>query len=103
MKRMDDNALRKRVEALLGRLQFRDDLCSRDDLRDLIAMEADGLCLAARLASVNDFPRARKIGSKAARRELDMLARLAASLALLWQIYSRRCFPPICLLQYGHR
>jgi hypothetical protein len=24
-------------------------------------------------------------------------------LALLWQIYSRRCFPPICLLQYGHR
>jgi hypothetical protein len=25
------------------------------------------------------------------------------SLALLWQIYSRRCFPLICLLQYGHR
>jgi hypothetical protein len=25
------------------------------------------------------------------------------SLALLWQIYSRCCFPPICLLQYGHR
>jgi len=24
-------------------------------------------------------------------------------LALLWQIYSRRCFSPICLLQYGHR
>ena len=27
----------------------------------------------------------------------------AEVLALLWQIYSRRCFPPICLLQYGHR
>jgi hypothetical protein len=25
------------------------------------------------------------------------------ALALLWQIYSRCCFPPICLLQYGHR
>ena len=24
-------------------------------------------------------------------------------LALLWQIYLRRCVPPICLLQYGHR
>ena len=24
-------------------------------------------------------------------------------LALLWQIYSRRCFSLICLLQYGHR
>jgi hypothetical protein len=24
-------------------------------------------------------------------------------LALLWQNYSRRCFSPICLLQYGHR
>jgi 5-methylphenazine-1-carboxylate 1-monooxygenase len=24
-------------------------------------------------------------------------------LALLWQIYSRCCFPPICLLQCGHR
>jgi hypothetical protein len=24
-------------------------------------------------------------------------------LALLWQIYSRHCFSPICLLQYGHR
>jgi hypothetical protein len=29
--------------------------------------------------------------------ELDL-----ARLALLWQIYSRRCFSPICLLQYGH-
>jgi MFS family permease len=26
-----------------------------------------------------------------------------AILALLWQIYSRCCFPPICLLQCGHR
>ena len=25
------------------------------------------------------------------------------SLALLWQIYSRCCFSPICFLQYGHR
>jgi hypothetical protein len=25
------------------------------------------------------------------------------NLALLWQIYSRLCFSPICLLQYGHR
>jgi hypothetical protein len=25
------------------------------------------------------------------------------ALALLWQIYSRLCFSPICLLQYGHR
>ena len=24
-------------------------------------------------------------------------------LALLWQIYSRRCISSICLLQYGHR
>ena len=24
-------------------------------------------------------------------------------LALLWQIYSRCCFSPICFLQYGHR
>jgi hypothetical protein len=24
-------------------------------------------------------------------------------LALLWQIYSRRRFSPICFLQYGHR
>ena len=30
--------------------------------------------------------------------ELDL-----AKLALLWQIYSFRCFLPICLLQYGHR
>jgi MFS family permease len=28
---------------------------------------------------------------------------LMIGLALLWQIYSRHCFPPICLLQYGHR
>ena len=28
---------------------------------------------------------------------------LEGALALLWQIYSRCCFPPICLLQYGHR
>jgi hypothetical protein len=28
---------------------------------------------------------------------------LMIGLALLWQIYSRLCFSPICLLQYGHR
>jgi hypothetical protein len=40
----------------------------------------------------------------------DFLKVLSASrqirvvhLALLWQIYSRCCFPPICLLQCGHR
>ncbi|MEH2474499.1 hypothetical protein V1281_004318 [Nitrobacteraceae bacterium AZCC 2161] len=30
-------------------------------------------------------------------------AKDGADLALLWQIYSRSCFFPICLLQYGHR
>ena len=30
-------------------------------------------------------------------------ARGGERLALLWQIYSRRCFSLICLLQYGHR
>ena len=35
--------------------------------------------------------------------EFDLTLVAAPRLALLWQIYSRRCISPTCLLQYGHR
>ena len=43
-----------------------------------------------------DLVIATKAGSRADQRGRRILA-------LLWQIYSRRCFSLICLLQYGHR
>jgi hypothetical protein len=72
--RKRDKALRESVEALLGRLPI------LDDRRDQIASQAEGLCLAATFASMNDLPRARKVGGKATRHELDKLAELSIAL-----------------------
>jgi hypothetical protein len=74
MKRMDDNALRETIEALLGQLQV------RENRRDQIAREAELLCVAATFARVNDHPSAKEIGEKAAKRELDKLAKLSIAL-----------------------
>jgi hypothetical protein len=63
---------------------------------------AGGVGLGARL-----WPRPRaghaSAGRRAGRGVGQERSDVSGELALLWQIYSRSCFLPICLLQYGHR
>jgi hypothetical protein len=56
------------------------DINVRDAWRNQIAIEAEGLYLAARLTFVNDLPRAKKAGEKVARRELTKLTKLTDAL-----------------------
>ena len=69
-----DDALRKSLEALLARLPL------REDRRGTIAMEAECLYMEAGHVALSDLPRAKKAGAKAARRELDELAKLSFKL-----------------------
>jgi hypothetical protein len=73
----------------------------RDRSVDDVRAQADALEIEAlakrRLA--DEYDAAQECGEVATSRD----GRRRTKLALLWQNYSFRCFPPICLLQYGHR
>jgi hypothetical protein len=62
-----------------------------------------GMCSGrARITLVYSPPLDPAFGAEFVRVNLEASLK-QRQLALLWQIYSRRCFPLICLLQYGHR
>jgi hypothetical protein len=69
-----DPGLRASLETLLASLPV------LEDRRGSIPVEAEHLYLAAAFGGVNDLPRAKQVGPKAAHRELKKLNKLSSAL-----------------------